>query len=149
MKKITLSILFLGLCNFALQAQTRTKLKVKDKTPTVTTKDSPAKGAVLSVEKSVCDLGEIIEGVKAKATFTVTNTGDAPLMIIDVVKSCGCTEPTFPKHAIQPGEEVEISALYNSKGRPGNFSKTLTVKHNGEGGNVYLVLRGTVKKSIK
>lgn len=139
MKKITLSILFLGLGFMATFAQS--------KIPTVVSQESPAKSPILTVEKTVCELGEIQEGVKARATFTFTNTGDAPLVISDVARSCGCTEPEFPKKPIQPGETATISALYNSQGRPGHFSKTLTVKHNGEGGNVYLILKGTVKKA--
>ena len=50
---------------------------------------------------------------------------------------------------VAPGEEGVITAIYNSKGRPGNFTKTITVKHNGEGETTYLTIRGFVESAPK
>ncbi len=101
--------------------------------------------AKMSLEKSSHDFGEIEEGVQATVTFTFKNTGNAPLVLNSVKASCGCTTPKWTKEPIAPGEEGVITAIYNSKGRPGNFTKTITVKHNGDGGTEFLTIRGVVK----
>jgi len=141
MKHLTLiAAMFFMTMNLA-QAQNEQKIASGDEA------ESSIKGAQLSVDEPVCELGEIREGTKAKATFTIVNTGDQPLVILEVKRSCGCTDVVWPKEPLAPGDEGEITAIYNSQGRPGNFVKTLTVKHNGDGGNVYLTLRGMVLKA--
>ena len=63
-------------------------------------------------------------------TFHFTNTGDAPLIISAVDKSCGCTASDFPRQPIAPGEKGEIKITYDSKGHHGFQTKTLTVNAN-------------------
>ncbi len=103
--------------------------------------------AKMEIEKKSHDFGTIEEGTQATVTFTFKNTGNAPLVLNSVKASCGCTTPTWTREPIAPGEEGTITAVYNSKGRPGNFTKTITVKHNGEGGTEFLSIRGVVKKA--
>jgi hypothetical protein len=99
------------------------------------------------IEKKSHDFGTIQEGVQATVTFTFKNTGNAPLVLNSVKASCGCTTPKWTKEPIAPGAEGVITAIYNSKGRPGNFTKTITIKHNGEGGTEFLTIRGVVNKA--
>lgn len=60
--------------------------------------------------------------------FAFTNSGDAPLVIVSAVASCGCTSPEFPRKPLQPGESGTIKVTYDPSGRPGEFSKTVTVR---------------------
>ncbi|MBT8327746.1 MAG: DUF1573 domain-containing protein [Bacteroidia bacterium] len=101
----------------------------------------------MAIEKKSHDFGTIEEGVQATVTFTFKNTGNAPLVLNSVKASCGCTTPKWTKEPVAPGAEGTITAIYNSKGRPGNFTKTITVKHNGEGGTEFLTIRGVVNKA--
>ena len=39
-----------------------------------------------------------------KTTFTFTNVGNQPLVINQVVASCGCTVPKYDKRPIAPGQ---------------------------------------------
>ena len=103
----------------------------------------------IQFEKKTHDFGEFEEGIQATTSFKFKNTGNAPLVLNSVTPSCGCTSPSWPKEPIAPGEEGEIKVVYNSKGRVGQFTKTVTVKHNGEGGTVFLNIRGTVKKKTE
>jgi len=103
--------------------------------------------AKMSMEKKSHDFGTIEEGVQATVTFTFKNTGNAPLILNSVRASCGCTTPKWTKEPIAPGSEGVVTAIYNAKGRPGNFTKTITVKHNGEGGTEFLTIRGVVKRA--
>lgn len=74
--------------------------------------------------------------------FEFENTGDAPLIIISVRRSCGCTLPTYPKKPIAPGEKGKIGVTYIPTGRQGPFDKAVTVKTNA--GNVHLRIKGNV-----
>ncbi|MEM0999071.1 MAG: DUF1573 domain-containing protein [Bacteroidota bacterium] len=76
------------------------------------------------------DGGKVIEGEKFVYDFTFTNNGKAPLKISSAKASCGCTATTPPVEAIQPGESAAITATFNSKGRVGKQSKSITVKSN-------------------
>lgn len=60
-------------------------------------------------------------------TFTGENRGDKPLVILDVVSSCGCTTPEFSRRPILPGERAQIVVRYDPANRPGSFTKELGV----------------------
>ena len=131
---IILSTIIFGL-NYAGFAQTE---KV-----TLTTEAQ----AKISLEKKSHDFGSIEEGVQATVTFTFKNTGNAPLILNSVKASCGCTTPKWTKEPIAPRAEGQVTAIYNSKGRPGIFTKTITIKHNGVGGTEFLTIRGNVNRA--
>ncbi|MFY0643842.1 MAG: DUF1573 domain-containing protein [Bacteroidia bacterium] len=122
-----------GTIGFAQEDQDRVELAT-DATPQI------------EFEKKSHDFGTFEEGVQATYTFTFKNTGNAPLVLNSVKPSCGCTSPKWTKEPVAPGEEGTIVVTYNSKARVGNFTKTITVTHNGEGGTLYLTIRGVVVK---
>ncbi|MCC8171924.1 MAG: DUF1573 domain-containing protein [Parabacteroides sp.] len=101
--------------------------------------------ANISVENTVHDFGTIAEnGGKVSHTFTIKNTGDAPLVITRVIASCGCTTPEWTKTPIEPGQTGEVKVTYNPARRPGPFAKTISVYSNGKDGNYILTIKGTV-----
>ncbi|RNI24982.1 DUF1573 domain-containing protein [Rufibacter latericius] len=99
---------------------------------------------VLTFEKDTHDFGNVTEGVQAVYEFKFKNTGNQPVIISHVQASCGCTTPEWPKEAILPGKTGVVKAGYNSAGRPGAFSKTLTVTSNGTPETLSLFIKGTV-----
>ena len=67
---------------------------------------------------------------KSKDTlFTLVNTGDQPLVIIDVTTTCGCAQALFDKHPVQPGESLHIKVGVTPENK-GLFDETITVKCN-------------------
>jgi hypothetical protein len=76
--------------------------------------------------------------------FIVTNTGTDPLMIQNVVASCGCTTPEWTKQPIPAGGTGKVTAIYDPKDRPGPFNKTLSVYSNTKPEVVVLVIKGEV-----
>lgn len=90
------------------------------------------------------DFGKIKEGTKATYEFVYTNTGNAPLIITDVITPCSCTSPDWSKEPLLPGKSSRIIVVFDSKNKPGTFNKTITVKHNGTSGNEYLIIKGVV-----
>lgn len=102
-------------------------------------------GAVISADETSYDFGQIEEDEgKVSVTFTIKNTGDAPLVITRVIASCGCTTPEWTREPIAPGKTGDIEITYNPKGRPGPFSKTISVYSNGKLGSFVLTIRGEV-----
>lgn len=88
------------------------------------------KRPVIKFDKNEFDFGKILQGEVVSYTFHFTNTGNAPLLITSVDKSCGCTASDYPREPIQPGESGEIKITYDSKGHHGFQSKVLIVNSN-------------------
>ncbi len=79
----------------------------------------------------VWDFGTIEESRgPVSHSFEVINSGDAPLVILNASASCGCTRPEYPKKPIQAGKKDRIKVTYNPAGRPGEFTKNVTVRSN-------------------
>jgi hypothetical protein len=91
---------------------------------------SSDKKPVITFDKNEFDFGKILQGEVVSYTFHFKNTGNAPLLITNVDKSCGCTASDYPREPIQPGESGEIKITYDSKGHHGFQSKVLIVNSN-------------------
>ena len=68
----------------------------------------------------------VSEGPK-HCTFEFKNTSGKPIVINNVISSCGCTEPKWPKKPIMPGEEGKIEVTYLNDQGPYPFDKSITV----------------------
>lgn len=99
---------------------------------------------MIKFETVVHDFGKIKEGTQATYEFKFTNTGKAPLILTDVTPPCSCTTPEWPKEPIMPGKSAKIKVTFDSKGKPGTFSKAIAVKHNGESVTDYITIKGVV-----
>lgn len=88
------------------------------------------KQAVIKFDKTEYDFGKILQGEVVSYTFHFTNTGEAPLLITGVDKSCGCTASEYSREPIAPGRTGQIKITYDSKGHHGIQSKTLVVHSN-------------------
>jgi hypothetical protein len=99
---------------------------------------------VLKFNKEVHDFGKLTEGPLATYNFEVVNTGTAPVIISNAMASCGCTTPEWSKDAIAPGGKSVIKVGYNTSGRPGAFTKTITVTSSAENATVILTIKGEV-----
>lgn len=89
----------------------------------------PKDGPKISIDKEVHDYGTIEQYGDGTCVFTVTNTGNAPLIISFCKGSCGCTVPTCSKEPIAPGATTEITVKYDTK-RTGMINKTVTINSN-------------------
>jgi len=86
-------------------------------------------GPQLSIDKEVHDYGEIAQGANGTCEFTVTNTGDQPLIITNCKGSCGCTVPQCNNEPIKPGAKTVITVKYDTK-RVGAINKSVTISSN-------------------
>lgn len=101
--------------------------------------------ASIKFDKMSHDFQKIAED-KGNATnvFSFTNVGNSPLVISNVQASCGCTTPTWTKEPIEPGKKGSVTVSYNPQGRPGNFTKSITVFSNAAEEQVVLMINGEV-----
>lgn len=88
----------------------------------------------------------IQEGEVIEYSFKFKNIGELPLSIKDVKGSCGCTIGSYPFLDIAPNEEDIIKTRFDSKGKEGVQTTTVTVYTNGLGKEKVLTLKGFVKK---
>jgi hypothetical protein len=84
------------------------------------------------------------EAGRQQYDFIVTNTGQQPLVIQNIVTSCGCTTPEWTKQPIPPGGKGKITAIYDPVNRPGAFDKTLSVYTNTKPQVTVLKIKGEV-----
>jgi hypothetical protein len=104
----------------------------------------------LSFREETHDFG-IVDENKGPVTheFVFTNNSLRPVKILKVQASCGCTTPGWSKEVIPPGKQGFIQASYDPKGRPGFFSKSLTVTTDLEADPVILQIKGQVTNEEK
>src|SRR5690606_36662998 len=88
-----------------------------------------ASAQTISFDKTTYDYGTVKAGSDGHRFFTVTNTGDKPLIINDIKASCGCTTPEWSKDPIMPGKTAKIKVGYNTTIK-GVFVKTIEVFSN-------------------
>ncbi|MCX6330819.1 MAG: DUF1573 domain-containing protein [Bacteroidia bacterium] len=108
---------------------------------------------IMKLSASDHDFGTFKEEAgKQTFDFIVTNAGNAPLVIQNIVASCGCTTPEWTKGPIPAGGTGKITAIYDPKDRPGQFNKTLSVYTNSKPEIIVLTIKGEViahEKSIE
>jgi hypothetical protein len=103
-------------------------------------------GSQIAFTETEYDFGEMNPGDEAVHYFVYSNTGDAPLVILNVRASCGCMASEWTKKPVEAGTKDSIRVEYNTKIK-GAFSKTITVQSNAVSASVDLKIRGNVIKS--
>ena len=98
----------------------------------------------ISFEKTEHHLGNMMRGEKAGYNFRFTNVGEASLQILDASASCGCTVPKYSSEPIPPGEMGTVEVVFDSSGRSGQQSKTVTLKTNGKTRVVHLTIKANI-----
>ncbi len=88
-----------------------------------------ASAQTITFDRTVYDYGTIKTNADGTRFFTVTNTGDKPLIISNVKPSCGCTTPEFSQDPIMPGKTAKIKVGYNTSAN-GPFNKMIEVFSN-------------------
>lgn len=91
------------------------------------TPDQLANAPVATYAETSFDFGDMVQGEKKEHTFSLTNNGKSDLIIRNVRSSCGCTAVVPSKKVIAPGETAPIKVTFDSRGKRGRQSKSITV----------------------
>lgn len=90
-----------------------------------------SQGPVVTWNTDSVDLGILAAGEVAKATYTFQNTGASPLVLTQVLPSCGCTVASdWPTSPIPAGGEGSITLEFDAGDRSGTISENATVVSN-------------------
>ncbi|MFO7656438.1 MAG: DUF1573 domain-containing protein [Bacteroidales bacterium] len=94
------------------------------------TSEDLARAPRITFNTEKINFGTLQPNQKIEFEYTITNTGASDLIIRKVRAACGCTAVAPEKNVIAPGESVKIKAVFNSSGKSGNQSYTITVISN-------------------
>ena len=98
----------------------------------ITGKDSPNKNipkTTAEVTQTEIDFGTFDKSEIKQTTIEVKNTGDSPLVIVDISTTCGCTAATYDKRPAKPGETLRVGIKMTPKDT-GFFDEVVTIKYN-------------------
>ena len=82
------------------------------------------------------------------AQYTITNTGDQPLVLTEVEPDCACSVAQWTKTPIAPGAKGTISVTFDAEAL-GHFQKSVAIYTNAQPHLVYLKFNGEVVQEIK
>lgn len=104
-------------------------------------------GGTVRLDRTVHDFGDIlVSDGPVTAEFKAENVSSKPMVIYNVVSSCGCTDVEWTRQPVKPGETGTIKATYSNDEGGYPFDKTLTVYFSGVKQPVILHLRGESHK---
>jgi hypothetical protein len=97
---------------------------------TVSLQKTDTSHAVLFFRDYSHDFGKVTEGEKVGYTFTFENKGSGNLVIASATASCGCTVPKYDSKPVPPGGSGNIEVVFDTSGRNGKQTKSVTVASN-------------------
>ncbi len=90
------------------------------------------------------DFGKITEGEKVAHIFSFENRGPGNLVISSASTSCGCTVTKYDKNPIAAGKGGSLEVVFDSNGRSGIQTKTVSVRSNSKTEVVILKINAEV-----
>lgn len=82
------------------------------------------------------------------AQFTITNTGDQPLVLTEIEPDCACTMAQWTQTPIAPGAKGTVNVTFDAEAL-GHFQKSVAIYTNAQPHVVYLNFSGEVVREIK
>ena len=107
----------------------------------------PASAQKIATQHEVVDCGQVVFRHPVTAEFMMKNEGNKPLVIHNMLKSCGCTEVQYPKKSIAAGESFVVKAVYDAK-QMGTFNKQVCLYTNAADEPFILMMRGKVVSNV-
>lgn len=99
----------------------------------------------VSLKEMSFDFGKIPQGRPVTHVFSFVNKSTEPVVLENVLASCGCTTPEWSREPVAPGATSTIKVGYNSAAE-GAFNKSITIQV--AGGEVKtLVISGNVYRT--
>ncbi len=131
MKKIVFSIIMFAIAIITTNAQNAAV-------------PSNPNGPDIQFTKTTHDYGTLQQGGDGNCEFKFKNTGKEPLILSNVISSCGCTVPSWTREPIMPNKEGTIKVKYDTN-RIGIISKQITVMSNAKTDRVVLSIAGKIE----
>ena len=94
------------------------------------------------------DFGQIEWKHPVTVQYTITNTGDQPLVLTEVEPDCACSVVQWTKTPIAPGAKGMVNVTFDAEAL-GHFQKSVAIYSNAQPNLVYLKFNGEVVREIK
>ena len=104
--------------------------------------------AVITFAEYEHNFGKVKEGKKVRYTFAFENNGSGNLVIQSATTTCGCTVPRYDRKPIAPGKGGKLDVEFDTSGRDGMQTKTITVQSNATVPVVILKITAEVTRTI-
>lgn len=101
-------------------------------------------GPIISFDKSYHDFESLVQGEVVDIVFEFINVGDRPVVIENVLTSCGCTASHWDKTPIEPETKGIIKVTFDSTGKIGQQRKVITVVSNAVTNRTELIIEAFV-----
>ena len=102
----------------------------------------------ISSNKETHNFGQIEWKRPVTVEYTITNTGNQPLVLTNVTTSCACSVADWTKEPIAPGAKGTVKASFDAKAL-GRFEKSVGIYSNATPNLVYLKFTGEVVQEVK
>ncbi|NJN25650.1 MAG: DUF1573 domain-containing protein [Cyclobacteriaceae bacterium] len=100
--------------------------------------------ALIDFKITEYDFGDINQGEVVQHVFDFVNAGNIPLVIHNVLTTCGCTTPEWPHHPIMPGDSSQVLVVFNAASKIGRQNKVITIRTNASAGDYRLRISAMV-----
>lgn len=94
------------------------------------------------------DFGQIEWKHPVTVQYSITNTGNQPLVLTDVEPDCACSVARWTKTPIAPGAKGVVDVTFDAEAL-GHFNKSVAIYSNAQPHLVYLKFNGEVVQEIK
>ena len=84
----------------------------------------------IEVDEPIFEFGSVERGTCVEHTFVLRNAGTKPLIIEDVIPSCGCAITTLSSTVIEPQEQIEALVSLDLASREGPQEKVVLIRSN-------------------
>mgnify|MGYP000003461499 FL=1 len=98
---------------------------------------------VLLFDDGTVDLGELPLGGSREVRVGAKNGSDKPVVVVEAYSSCDCTQVTYDRKPVQPGEKVFFTVRFSAE-QPGTFFKKIAVRHSASDKPVTFAVQGIV-----
>lgn len=101
----------------------------------------------ISSNKETYNFGQIEWKHPVSVEYTITNTGNQPLVLTNVTTSCACSVVDWTKEPIAPGAKGTVKASFDAKAL-GHFEKSVGIYSNATPNLIYLKFTGEVVQEV-
>ena len=98
----------------------------------------------ITISEQMIDMGNFSWKVNQEKEVTIKNVGQSPLVIDEVLASCGCLAIEYDKKPVLPKDSTCIRIRYQAE-QPEHFNKTIAVYCNAESAPFKLSISGNAK----
>lgn len=105
---------------------------------------------IVEITPRVYDFGDVsVDAGPLSCSFTVKNISEGAVAILQVGKTCGCTDVSWTREPLRSGESGKINVTYSNEDGPMPFEKSLNVYISGVSHPIILKIRGVVHEKKK